>query len=75
MPGSAAGGRQHAAGGRQRSAVGGGSRHDARGGHDPGRDRRAKAAIADLRTADEVFVMSKVEANGASAYLVVVPRG
>jgi hypothetical protein len=34
----------------------------------------AKAAIADLKPADEVFVMSKVESGGAAAYLVVVPR-
>ena len=43
---------------------------------DESRVRRdgAKAAIADLRTADNVFVISKVEAGGTTAYLVVVPR-
>jgi hypothetical protein len=43
---------------------------------DDSRVRRggAKATIADLKTADEVFVMSKVEAGGTTAYLVVVPR-
>ena len=35
----------------------------------------AKAAISDLKTGDEVFVMSRVEAGGAEAYLVVVPKG
>ena len=39
-----------------------------------GLDVAAKAAVADLKTADEVFVMSKVEAGGTTAYLVVVPR-
>ncbi|MEO5940059.1 MAG: hypothetical protein ABIZ72_03900, partial [Candidatus Limnocylindrales bacterium] len=34
----------------------------------------AKAAIAALKTGDEVFAMSKVEAGGMTAYLVVVPR-
>jgi hypothetical protein len=34
----------------------------------------AKAAIADLKPADEVFVMSKVAADGTTAYLVVVPK-
>jgi hypothetical protein len=38
------------------------------------RRNAAKAAIADLKTADEVFVLSKVEAGGTTAYLVVVPR-
>ncbi len=33
-----------------------------------------KAAIAALKTGDAVFVMSKVEAGGTGAYLVVVPR-
>jgi hypothetical protein len=33
-----------------------------------------KAAVADLKAGDEVFVMSKVESTGAVAYLVVVPR-
>jgi hypothetical protein len=34
----------------------------------------AKAAIADLKVGDEVFVLSKVEADGTVAYLVVVPK-
>lgn len=34
----------------------------------------AKAAITDLKTGDVVVVMSKVEAGGTTAYLVVVPR-
>jgi hypothetical protein len=34
----------------------------------------AKATVADLKSADEVFVMSKVEAGGTTAYLVVVPK-
>jgi hypothetical protein len=34
----------------------------------------SKAAIADLRTGDEVFVMSRVAAAGTDAYFVVVPR-
>ena len=38
------------------------------------RRNAAKAAIADLKTADEVFVMSKVEAGRTAAYLIVVPR-
>ena len=33
----------------------------------------AKAAISDLKTGDEVFVMSRVESDGTVAYLVVVP--
>jgi hypothetical protein len=38
------------------------------------RRNATKAAIADLKAGDEVFVMSKVEAGGAVAYLVVVPK-
>lgn len=34
----------------------------------------AKAVVADLKTTDEVFVLSKVEAGGTTAYLIVVPR-
>lgn len=34
----------------------------------------AKAAVIDLKAADEVFVLSKVETRGATAYLVVVPK-
>jgi hypothetical protein len=33
-----------------------------------------KASITDLKTGDEVFVLSKVESGGTVAYLVVVPR-
>ena len=33
-----------------------------------------RAAIADLKTGDEVFVMSKVESGGTTAYLVLVPK-
>jgi hypothetical protein len=38
--------------------------------------RRAgvRAAVAALETGDEVFVMSRVETTGTTAYLVVVPR-
>jgi hypothetical protein len=34
----------------------------------------AKAAIADLKTGDQVFVMSKVESSGTIAYAVIVPK-
>jgi hypothetical protein len=34
----------------------------------------AKAAIADLKAGDEVFVMSKVGAGGTEGYLVVIPK-
>jgi hypothetical protein len=37
------------------------------------RRNAAKALVSDLRTGDEVFVMSRVEADGTVAYLVVVP--
>jgi hypothetical protein len=37
------------------------------------RRNAAKATAADLKTGDEVFVMSRVEADGTVAYLVVVP--
>lgn len=33
-----------------------------------------KAAVADLKVGDEVFVMSLVEGSASEAYLVVVPR-
>jgi hypothetical protein len=33
-----------------------------------------KAKVADLQKGDEVFVMSKVDAGGTVAYLVVVPK-
>lgn len=39
------------------------------------RKDRAKATAGDLRAGDEVFVMSRVEADGTEAYLVVVPKG
>ncbi len=54
--------------------TGGGSVTVALGAETRIRRNAAKAAIADLKTADEVFVMSKVEAGGTTAYLVVVPR-
>jgi hypothetical protein len=38
------------------------------------RKNAAKAAIADLKAGDEVFVLSKVSADGTTAYLVVVPK-
>ncbi len=37
------------------------------------RRNAAKAAVGDLKTGDEVFVMSRVESSGTVAYLVVVP--
>ena len=54
--------------------AGGGSVTVALGNETRVRRNGANAAVADLGTADEVFVMSKVEAGGAVAYLVVVPR-
>ena len=54
--------------------AGGGSVTVALGDETRVRRNAAKAAIADLKTADEVFVMSKVEGGGTTAYLVVVPR-
>ena len=56
------------------SEAGGGSVTVGLGADSRVRRGGAKAAIADLKTADEVFVMSKVEAGGPTAYLVVVPR-
>jgi hypothetical protein len=38
------------------------------------RKNASKAAVADLKAGDEVFVMSKVGADGTEAYLVVVPK-
>lgn len=38
------------------------------------RRNATKAAIADLKVGDEVFVLSKVESGGTTAYLVIVPR-
>jgi hypothetical protein len=37
------------------------------------RRNAAKATAGDLKTGDEVFVMSRVESDGTVAYLVVVP--
>jgi hypothetical protein len=54
--------------------AGGGSVTVALGSETRVRRAGAKAAIADLKVADNVFVMSKVEAGGTTAYLVVVPR-
>jgi hypothetical protein len=54
--------------------AGGGSVTVALGDETRVRRNAAKAAIADLRTADDVFVISKVEAGGTTAYLIVVPR-
>jgi hypothetical protein len=34
----------------------------------------AKAKVADLKTGDAVFVMSKVDTGGTVAYLVIVPK-
>lgn len=34
----------------------------------------AKATVADLHAADEIVVLSRVEAKGTTAYLVIVPR-
>ncbi len=56
------------------SETGGGSVTVALGDETRVRRDGAKAAIADLKAADEVFVLSKVEAGGTTAYLVVVPR-
>jgi hypothetical protein len=56
------------------SEAGGGSVTVGFGADSRVRRNGAKAAVTDLRTADEVFVMSKVEAGGTTAYLVVVPR-
>jgi hypothetical protein len=40
---------------------------------DPRAARRREGDVADLKTGDEVFVMSRVESDGTVAYLVVVP--
>jgi hypothetical protein len=56
------------------SEAGGGSVTVVLGAETRVRRAGAKAAVADLKSADEVFVMSKVEADGTGAYLVVVPR-
>jgi hypothetical protein len=57
------------------SETGGGSVTVALGDESRVRRNGGKAAIADLKKADEVFVLSKVEAGGTTAYLVVVPKG
>jgi hypothetical protein len=57
------------------SETGGGSMTVALDAESHVRRNGAKASIADLKTADEVFVLSKVEAAGTTAYLVVVPKG
>ena len=44
------------------------------GGETRVRRHGAKAAIGDLKKGDEVFVMSKVESGGTTAYLVIVPK-
>jgi hypothetical protein len=56
------------------SETGGGSVTIALGSETRVRRDAARAAAADLETADEVFVMSKVEPGGSTAYLVVVPK-
>jgi hypothetical protein len=56
------------------SETGGGSVTVALGDESHVRRNGARAAIADLKKADEVFVLSKVEAGGTTAYLVVVPK-
>ena len=38
------------------------------------RRNATKAAIADLKVADDVVVISKVQAGGTTAYLVIVPQ-
>ncbi len=53
--------------------AGGGSVTVALGSDTRVRRDGAKAAAADLKVSDNVFVMSKVEAGGTTAYLVVVP--
>jgi hypothetical protein len=56
------------------SETGGGSVTIALGADTRVRRDGAKAAVADLKTTDELFVMSKVESGGSTAYLVVVPK-
>jgi len=57
------------------SETGGGSVTVALGSESHVRRNGEKVTIADLKKADEVFVLSKVEAGGTTAYLVVVPKG
>ena len=57
------------------SEAGGGAVTVALGAETRVRRDGTKAAVADLKTADEVFVISKVESGGTAAYLVVVPKG
>ena len=54
--------------------AGGGSVTVALGNETRVRRDGSRAEIAALKAADEVFVMSKVEAAGTTAYLVIVPR-
>jgi hypothetical protein len=56
------------------SETGGGSVTIALGSDTRVRRDGAKAAVTDLKAADEIFVMSKVEPGGSTAYLVVVPK-
>jgi hypothetical protein len=56
------------------SETGGGSVSIALGTDARVRREGARAAVADLKTSDEVFVLSKVESSGPTAYLVVVPK-
>jgi hypothetical protein len=54
--------------------TGGGSVTVALGDETRVRRNGAKAAVADLKSGDEVFVLSKVQTDGTEAYLVVVPK-
>lgn len=56
------------------SETGGGSISIAIGDETRVRRDGSKAAPADLKTGDEIFVLSKVGTAGTEAYLVVVPR-
>ncbi|MEA2549326.1 MAG: hypothetical protein QOE42_1924, partial [Chloroflexota bacterium] len=56
------------------SETGGGTVTTALGSDTRVRRDGAKAAVTDLKAADEIFVMSKVEPGGSTAYLVVVPK-
>jgi hypothetical protein len=54
--------------------TGGGSMTVALGDETRVRRNGEKAAVADLKSGDEVFVLSKVQADRTEAYLVVVPK-
>ncbi|HEY3164767.1 MAG TPA: hypothetical protein VGJ71_10420 [Candidatus Limnocylindrales bacterium] len=56
------------------SETGGGSTTVDLGAKTKVRRAGSKATIADLKTGDEVFALSRVEADGTEAYLVVVPK-